>query len=1191
MNPILLRNNFKVTPIFSTTIQVEIKSLTCIIKRPFKLIICIAGRYKSIYAAPGNILAIPKKVMRMMLFLVLASNITTAATYTSTQSGTWNQSSTWGGIGTPGSSDDVVIAGNTVVSISNGTPITISNLTVNGTLQVSSTANSPFSLTVSGTIVNNNIFSYIPVNATNVTLSAGNIVNNSSGIFTSKTFSGSNKINVGGNWTNNGTYTHSNSIVSFSGNPSVITGATSFYSVTISAGSVSVVNSATVAINGTWTNNVTGLSMNTGTVKFSGTSNVSATGSNTTFNNIEIDNSPTTFTINRSIDLVGNWQDDGGSFIANNNTVTFTGSSTESISGNTTFYDLKLLNTVDFTNSITTIANNLSNSGSIIPGTSTVIFTGSAGSIIGTSAKNFYNLQINNGASILHTTSIGNIHVDNSFINNGSFTESSSFTFYFDKSGATETFSGTGSTTFGNLTVGLGTFSSSTTLNCQANFAISGTALSFGSNNSSLICSAGTTTFTTNDCVIKNQSSISGTSAIFNNLISNVNINQSDVSNVTITNACNIAVGKIYSIGSNTLALNGVYVGTGTLTGSNTSNLIIGTGSSNNNVGILHFTPNVFPSNIVNNYLRNFTINNGSSATLGDSLNITAGTATNTFGTVVANGTLNAGGYLTLKSNPFGDAIIGNSAGTINDSVTIERYIPARRAWRFLSVPVNSNQSINKSWQEGAIPNSDIHTQNNPKPGFGTEITYNNLPVSGYDVNTTLNPSIKYWDSSANTWKTNNTTFEPINSHGAYCLFIRGSRAVDLSLATTASADATVLRLRGKLNETNGQSITISSGTSAKNSYFFVGNPYASPINIETLLQSSSRTTGIDLDKFWVWDPGASGNYGDGQYVTYSGGVQVPNGSSKKDSHYNFGTTIQSGQAFFVQLSPGSTSGSLQFQQGDKNANETNVYSKSSKQIPVIYTNLLNDENGNGAWQMVDGVGTGLDKNYFQGIDSKNAKKLWNNFDNMALVRDSERLAIEFRPFPILSDTMFYKMFLYKNHSYALEIFSQNLPANILNGWIVDKYLNIKTPINLYDTTLYSFTTTATELSYRDRFMLVYKRVFYTKPIPIHLPTCSSNSGGAKASILNGKIDIYPNPVRGGSKVLLKFINMPANKYELTLSNIEGKVLFTKSIRCDEQSYSYELQLNSLLVAGNYLIKINGSNGYYPEAKLVVTAK
>ncbi len=149
--------------------------------------------------------------------------------------------------------------------------------------------------------------------------------------------------------------------------------------------------------------------------------------------------------------------------------------------------------------------------------------------------------------------------------------------------------------------------------------------------------------------------------------------------------------------------------------------------------------------------------------------------------------------------------MVGPSSGTISGNVTVERFIPARRAWRFLSVPLSSTaQTIQEAWQEGATPNPDVFTRSNPKPGYGTEITYDNLTSHGFDVNTTLNPSLKTWVQSANSWTTSApfTNSTHLLDYPAYCLFVRGSRAVDLSLAVSAPADNTVLRIKGSLNET-----------------------------------------------------------------------------------------------------------------------------------------------------------------------------------------------------------------------------------------------------------------------------------------------------------------------------------------------------------------------------------------------------
>lgn len=645
--------------------------------------------------------------------------------------------------------------------------------------------------------------------------------------------------------------------------------------------------------------------------------------------------------------------------------------------------------------------------------------------------------------------------------------------------------------------------------------------------------------------------------------------------NITIESGANITLnGQI-------LTITGAFTGstTGYLTGSASSGLI-----TSGATGTLYFdqtTPGA------TNVLDSFNVISGS-ATLGNALNMAANTYTHP-GTVLTSGMLNTGGLLTLKSVAGGDAVVGPSSGSIIGNVTVERFIPARRAWRFLSAPFeSSSQTINQAWQDSVVNDQIICSLNKygqAGAGWGTQITYDNNPADGYDQNTTYNPSIKVWKNGA--WTVPVNTYQNIVTAGpAYCLFVRGDRTICLSQAVSAPPNNTTLRITGQLNE-KGADILKSFTSSVPADFAFVANPYASPINIRPMLQSSSRTTGIDLDKFWVWDPGASGNFGDGQYVVFSNGMQVPNGDGQTDGSYGSGTTIQSGQAFFVQLSSGSTTGSVKFQQGDKNTAETNVFNKPTSKPPAIYTNLLNDETGNGGWQMVDGVGAGFGESYSAGVDAKDAQKQWNNYDNMALVRDGARLAIEFRPLPILSDTLFYKMFLYKNHSYALQIFGDNLP-NMWQAWMVDKYLNSMTKVNLYDTSLYNFTTNSDTNSYRNRFMLVYRRMFEATPVKVTSSTSSSSNGGAVAVTLNGNVDVYPNPTQTGSKVLLKFTKMPAEKYQVTVTTIEGKAVLEKTVQHEGGNYNYSLQLTPQMATGTYLVKIRGEDGYSATTKLVV---
>ena len=61
---------------------------------------------------------------------------------------------------------------------------------------------------------------------------------------------------------------------------------------------------------------------------------------------------------------------------------------------------------------------------------------------------------------------------------------------------------------------------------------------------------------------------------------------------------------------------------------------------------------------------------------------------------------------VTLQSSVNGTARIGTITGNIigATNVTVERYIPAKRAWRALTAPVSTTGSIYTNWQEGGTP-------------------------------------------------------------------------------------------------------------------------------------------------------------------------------------------------------------------------------------------------------------------------------------------------------------------------------------------------------------------------------------------------------------------------------------------------------------------------------------------------------
>ncbi|HET7063952.1 MAG TPA: hypothetical protein VFI49_06710 [Rudaea sp.] len=182
---------------------------------------------------------------------------------------------------------------------------------------------------------------------------------------------------------------------------------------------------------------------------------------------------------NFNFSLGGNWTN-SSSFTPGTGTVTFAGSSgTQTLSGNTTFFNLTLNNagaTTNFGATTMTIGNDLvASAGTMDGATSTLIFTGvtdNAGSIGGAAAKNFFNLQINSPATISNSTG-GNVTIENNYSNGGTFVQNAALTTAFatDNNGdSAHGLSGAGTTTFGNVVV-----NSANTLDAGShNFNVSG---------------------------------------------------------------------------------------------------------------------------------------------------------------------------------------------------------------------------------------------------------------------------------------------------------------------------------------------------------------------------------------------------------------------------------------------------------------------------------------------------------------------------------------------------------------------------------------------------------------------------------------------------------------------------------------------------------------------------------------------
>jgi len=240
------------------------------------------------------------------------------------------------------------------------------------------------------------------------------------------------------------------------------------------------------------------------------------------------------------------------------------------------------------------------------------------------------------------------------------------------------------------------------------------------------------------------------------------------------------------------------------------------------------------------NAVKDLIITNAAGVTLAGTLNITNVIS---FGNI-DNAAFSSGGYLILVSNAAGTARVAditnggtNTGNNISGNVTVQRFIPAKRAFRFLTAPVNTAGSIRANWMENTN-NPSRWVNNNPVPNFGTHITGSGGSVNGFDQTYTNNPSLFTLDNATQDWVAATNTGSLLKAGSAYRIMVRGSRSTDLN-SNTPPPSPTTLRAAGTLvTGTVSMKKTGAGGTAdmpelsvTNNGYTFIGKPYASPVN------------------------------------------------------------------------------------------------------------------------------------------------------------------------------------------------------------------------------------------------------------------------------------------------------------------------------------------------------------------------
>lgn len=576
----------------------------------------------------------------------------------------------------------------------------------------------------------------------------------------------------------------------------------------------------------------------------------------------------------------------------------------------------------------------------------------------------------------------------------------------------------------------------------------------------------------------------------------------------------------VFPIPNLTVSCNGLFIGSIT----NTKNITIATDLSYTAASITLYGANLYLNGNLN------TISTGSSSNNGDiSLKGIVTVAPGKYIQCGRNFTQN--GDITFKSDATGTAMFGTLGGTYtrsSGSVISERYIPARRAFRFLSPSVTTTTSIKTNWQENGGTTA----------GLGTHITGANGATNGFDATATNNPSIYTFDNGA--WSAvTNTNTNVLTAGSPYRLMVRGDRTTDLS-TNTPNATATTLRATGTL-KTGNYTPTLNSSADG---FSLVGNPYQAPIDIKAILTAS---TNMSTNVVYYWDPTLNAR---GGYVTRDLTSDV------NDVTSSFTQYVQPGQAVFVKKDNTANVPTMTITEANKsiaNAGAGVFRQSNATDSGFIRANL--QANINNQWQTTDATLAVFNEDYSWNVTQEDATKMSNLDEEVSFIQNNTNLAIAKQNNPSNTSELPIKIDKLRHTVYQWQFELDNY--NGATPYLYDTTNNSYTQIN--NGTVVPFTA---DLNTTNRFKIVFQ----------------SNALATDDFVKN--IKLYPNPAKAGASFYVDGIT------EATVSvyNILGQNI---PVTVKSQGSAIQVIPETTLSQGVYLVTVT-TEGKTAQVKWIV---
>lgn len=464
--------------------------------------------------------------------------------------------------------------------------------------------------------------------------------------------------------------------------------------------------------------------------------------------------------------------------------------------------------------------------------------------------------------------------------------------------------------------------------------------------------------------------------------------------------------------------------------------------------------------------------------------------------------------------------------------VWVQYFIPGgRRGYRFVSHPFDSALSL-----EQLQRNMDITGAGGAANGFTTTGS-NAASAFRYNpwVGNSMNASDPGWRPITSLRSTADSNhLQPFYSIRLFC---RGAKGEGLSYSGYTPS-SNIVSLHGNPNQ-HQQIVRLQKGTGANQDYNMIGNPYAAPTDIGTVIYNAKQSGNVTGAAFYVWNP----------YLAATGQFQaIPIGISAPIPYI-----LQSGGGFQVRATHANDS--LIFQESNKASRPSSTLLKSNS-CGVTLSVFDQDNHLWDSWLLQ------LDSNATPTLDEQwdALKAHGSDFNLYSLTSKNIRLAIDSRPYasesiiPIGIHSNYTQTFVFKFDRISI-------PPNTLL-YLKDKLL--KSSVVVERGTQYTFNVTKNANTQGDdRFELLLQTL-------------------ALRDSQYPSWNIAPNPASGALQI--HFDSIPQGTVSIEVLSVTGASVYQQTY--DSITNSHLTVSSKQWPSGVYLIKIL-CNGHACSHKFV----